>query len=145
MKIDMVILNIYAYSLDNMYNIMDLDEKTICYEEVCKLSENSQIAYMCRGAVDCDNNRIPYDIRLLLEGMRISLYTDAEEYIKKCTIEELKMFCGEVLSYEMLDIIWEREDVVLIEDCGGSGLYPWHTWYVVNLANGEEISVYTKL
>lgn len=86
-----------------------------------------------------------YDIRLLLEGMRISLYTDAEEYIKKCTIEELKMFCGEVLSYEMLDIIWEREDVVLIEDCGGSGLYPWHTWYVVNLANGEEISVYTKL
>lgn len=128
----------------DMDNIIDLDEKTIYYEQICKLSGNSQIARICRCEADRSNNRIPYDIRLL-DDTHISLYADGVEYMEKCTIEELKSFDKEILGYKMFWALCEREDVVWVEDCGMSGFSPCHTWYVATLADGEEISVYTKL
>lgn len=127
----------------------DIDEvieeiKTICYEEVCELSGNSQIARICRCKTDRSKNLIPYDI-WLFDDTYISLYADGVEYMEKCTIEELKSFDKEILGYKMFGAFCNREDVVRIEGCGESGFYPWHTWYVATLADGEEISVYTKL
>lgn len=60
------------------------------------------------------------------------------------TLEGIKEFDGEVITENDFESLWESTFVENCENCGESGIYYGHTWYVLYLIDGTEISVYLK-
>lgn len=58
------------------------------------------------------------------------------------TIEELKEFNGHAVSDEQLEEIKSCEFTDDIENCGLSPMYPALTWYIIQLTDGTEITIF---
>lgn len=58
------------------------------------------------------------------------------------TIEELKEYNGHAVSDEQLEDIKASEFTDDIEDYGLSPMYPALTWYIIQLTDGTEITVF---
>ena len=58
------------------------------------------------------------------------------------TKAEIMEFEGECVNDETFEEIELSEDVVSVENGGGSGINPDRVWYIVHFTDGEEISIY---
>lgn len=59
---------------------------------------------------------------------------------EKNEILELK---NEIVSFEMLDAIWESPEIATVDNCGNSGINPDWTWWDVQFVDGDDMAIYT--
>lgn len=61
---------------------------------------------------------------------------------KVMTREEIKVYDGDIVSYDVLEEIELSPVVTDLVNLGNSGLHVGHTWYLAVLTTREEVSVY---
>ena len=58
------------------------------------------------------------------------------------TKEEIKVYDGDIVSYDVLEEIELSPDVTDLVNLGNSGLHVGNTWYLAVLNTGEEVNLY---